>query len=724
MALTPVFNLETTTDVHEDHDILVYQGGELRKLNSKDFLYTKDYIESHINKYRKDIIASLVNMCVDVKDTSSLNDCAMAIDAMDVLEIGVRRLVHNGTNTETLYNASENNEYHNENYNNTGIPQSDPALDRVYKIGDTMTIIPKISIADRDPNTDFIFADWSDANGIKRNDFIGGKYSTTDKWKNGIYPWNSMRKVKIIEKPTGETVFDYNNENSNTKGNWFTEVPLYFIRNAIITEDGIDITDSWPIIPAKYQNKLIYEYKFVCKSMLPGYRPAEFFKSYETKVRMDESNEGEYIYLNSLNCYYKYSSADILEHLDFGVKKYKKVKDNTVKTYVTILDKKHYFSCYEMSKEDITNSNGATVTGAVSRPNKFSITCGKYNGSIIDSHTPFRDWAKNLSSKYYLHDMRSHNDFFITLMEIEFATTNSEFSVKTPKSLSLSLTPIEAVTNSNSVKVKKGYVHIGDTISVGTKLYDRSIAMDRLVDGIESIDDTTDLIYFDGEAIDIPSTARISLSRYISGYTDDDYKVYYRDPNGNISISGSDVKYSTKNPCNGLSFRTGAANGIVENSPIKWNWIENPWGNTRKIIDGLRTVCAKSTNGLMETAYYITNNPDLYQKGIEGDSYRKIKYILSTFSGSNLNCGPIMQYGIDNIYPWAKLVSKLDESYVSHDKYYCEYCFGPDEAGNYFMTYGASYYEGTDHGIYSNSFSKDRYITSTYSISTHFERKE
>lgn len=689
MELKPFYELSTTTNVDENHNILVYQNNEYKKMKSENLFHTKDYIDKNIISKKNDIIEALASLHVNLEEDASFSDIINAMNDIDLFEIGRRRLVHNGTSTETKYDGGTTIST-NPKYKNSGIPQTSPYLDRVYRIGDLTTIIPMTSPANRDPNTDFLFADWSTAAGLKRNDFIGGVHDTTGRWTNGIYPWNKMKKVQILENaenPTPVVNYDLSVDNG---GSYFTEVPLYFIKEEIKTEDGIDITDSWPIVPVQYQNKNVYEYVFVCKSKLSGYRPAEFFKSYKNNIVMAESVTGKYIYLQDLDCYYEADTFNPKE------KRYDIASDESVSDYIKFLDKKHYFACYEAST--YVDSDGKTKFQ--SRPSTFyNKILGKVNVNMANSRT----YARNINKSYQLQDMRSHQDFFGVLSEIEFASLNCQFSVSGVTSLpySSSCTIAEAATDTNTVKVSISSFRVGQTICIGSSLNSSQIATDRFITNIRSESGYYN-ITFTGNPVTVTTSSVLWSTRYICGYTDTDFPYNYTETaDGLYKLENnkyvlaeenySGTRYSPEYTCGGYEYRTGVANGLSSGVggstyPIKWNWIENPWGNTWKYIDGTKVRFDVDKNGLLENSIYTCDNPNLYTSNNNDyeTTYEKIPYIApSEFllnSTRKSSKGYVTQLGRDPKHPWLRLPSKT-ESISSNAYAYSDYFYQNIETG-------------------------------------------
>lgn len=524
MSIKHIDDLDQVTSVDNNHTILVYQDNRLKKINSEELFYSKDYIENNIDKYRRDIIESLNKLNIDTPEDTSLTNLISYISKLDLFEIGVRRIVHDGT--DTRYPTDDQPA----SYTSMGNPQLSWKLDRCYKIGEKLTVISG-SYLNPNPNKDFIYAAEPYQTSITRNDFHGGEYAS-DQWKSGIYPWNSMERVQ------------------DSDGNYFTKVPLYYIKEEFITDNGIDITASYPKIPDKYINNTVYKYTFVSKSRLKGYRPAEFFYKYVYNI-MKEDDNGDYIYLDDLECYTIPTS--------YGTNKRYRLSDelNDI-TYTKILTRYHYFSCYEAAEEVI---NGKPVI--VSKPGLTPLT-----GLTLEE---FRQRCRENS--FYVRDIRSYTDFFCTLMSIEFASTWSD---------------------------------------------------NLTFNGVN----TSNLLLFINE----------------TGTCD----------NSNRTYNNRDTK------------------------TFKWNWIENPYGNTVKVIDGVRILCRKNDNGLYENRIYVSNIPNEYSNTIESSYYNIIRYIMpseyidSYYDDRMHASGTVVQLGYDPIYPWCQLVCKCGDVETGYHDWYSE----------------------------------------------------
>jgi hypothetical protein len=587
--------------IDDNHYIMVYQDNRLKKIDSKDIFYSKNDIEKILIEPKNNIIESLINLGVNVAQNATLFDLINYVNDIDIFEIGVRRLVHDGTNTSNF--TGNPSQINNPKYVNMGNPQSSPSLERCYRIGNILTVIPRNDSPD--PSKDLLYAAMSTSDTMVRNDFYGGDYAS-EQWSSGIYPWNSMEKV------------------IDDNGNHFTKVPLYFIKEEYLTDTGIDISSSYPIIPDKYMNNLVYKYTFVCKVNLPGYRPAEFFYDYK-KYNMVEDKVGDYIYLEDLQCY------TIPSFYKDNDKRYS-LGNNIIDDYSKILTREHYFACYETSTE--YDSNGEYV---VSKPGNIPET-----GFVLDR---LRDLCNIADESYFIRDIRSYTDFYYTLFSIEFATTDCQSIsmgyVNDPTNGTIQ-TIIDDVSNSNTFKVTYNF-KIGSYIAlIGRSgfTYDTH----RKVLSSVANGDGTYTITIDGDPITIEKNSYIYSATYRTG------------------------------SCDEIPFRSAyKSNNASDPVPFKWNWIENIYGNTWKYLDGITIHHEPDNSGLIENRIYVSNNPKLYNDNLE--NYNTVKYIMpSEFlddNGSRTSSNVyVTQLGYDPIYPWCQVPSKC--SSLSSNTGYCD----------------------------------------------------
>ena len=639
MPLKPVYELDTTTTIDENHNLLVYQDNRLKKLNAKDLFYSKDEINNNVVVPKGDIIKSLANLHVAVPSDATLYDLINYVDNIDLFEIGVRRLIHNGTDTTKFSgNPSATN---NPKYVSMGVPQTSSILERCYKIGGLLTVIPNTNTTPNS-NNDLIYANISKYNSMARNDFYGGDYAS-DRWKSGIYPWNSMEKV------------------IDEHGNYFTKVPLYFIKEEYITDTGIDISASWPYIPERFIANNIFKYTFVCKTKLPGYRPADFFYDYKPYTMIEDS-KGLYVYIHDLDCYtipLYYAETDI---------RYSISETATDEGYTKILTRYHYFSCYEASIETV---NGKTKI--TSKPGMLP--------TVSTTLNKFREYCKNTDSSYFVRDIRSYTDFFCTLFEIEFATTNSGSIVVGASSRgpfnNNNTAQIDA-TNTNTVRVNNKFVK-GTYIGIGSSTGSTSVASDRLITSVEEVGTNSGIydITFDGKPVTIKKGNVVWVTRHISGTTD-----------------ASEFRSAFMGIWKGDSTAT-----------FKWNWIENPYTNIWKFIDGFHIKHEVDENGLLENCIYVTNNPALYSDKFTG--YNKVNYIMpSEFLNisNKRTCGGdayVSQLGYDPVYPWCQVASKVgaSDSNGYADKYY-ETTQSSNDGTTRILMIGGSWIYGHASGLY------------------------
>ena len=272
-------------------------------------------------------------------------------------------------------------------------------------------------------------------------DVNGNEVPIENIFARDYHPWNKMKKMQISMDSK-----DYNYDLSiDNGGNYFTEVPLYYIDQKYIIEESyqvtgydgnthlryrpiMDITGIWnamePLecIPEEYQTDSysIGMYKWVCEYPLYGYRPAGFFirkvnkiptidngtydSSVKRYVKIEINNEIYYVlYKNYLESNLKTGEVPSLYCLE----------ETDSSGYNTkILTSKHYFGCYEIS-----NDSRNSIVYSVSRPNKTMAE------NIMRN---MRTYIKNNGSDYYMLDLRSKVDFFDHLIDIEFATLDSQ----------------------------------------------------------------------------------------------------------------------------------------------------------------------------------------------------------------------------------------------------------------------------------------------------------
>lgn len=892
MALKPIYDLNTTDVVKENSDILVYQGNKLKKLKSDDVFVSKDYIDKTIVEQKNDIVEALSKLHANVNEQSTLIDAVNAIDDIDLFEIGTRRLVHNGTNTYdesygySSYDAATGKYTYSQSRNpqviGTGIAQTVTELDRVYKVGDCMTIIPKISYNQRNPETDFIYADYSSSyGGLKRNDFYGGEYAINgSRWSNGIYPWNKMKPVQILENEDGTTSYNYDIgtgknlidglngtytdywyqrddlqqylarlekgktyilsmditgdlgrnpdwvgriiiyksddtniiyqriypntpftwnidsfdnkkiffygilkndpsesitfsnvqlEEGNIRteydsygidngGNYFTEVPLYFIKTQILTEDNIDITSSWPYIPKEYITKNIYEYNFVCKSMLDGYRPASFFLSKENNIDFIEDSNGEYIYLQNLDCYHK-------PKVYGNNTRYSKIPSSNT-DYYTILDNVHYFACYESSSNEVS-SNRSVVC---SRPSIFNYILNWNLSGMPKASTSldtFRTMTRNIdplfksggkqSSPYYIKDMRSHTDFFTILMDIEFANTCHKLFCTGVDNFPYRNMIVESLTN-NTVTVAGDINYSpGMRFTVGSSSYPFESPATRIITMVTHDDGGYTTLEFIGEPV-TPNGSQSYLwtQKVACGLTNSRVPHYFReDPNGyykhtenlKFELIGNNesyigTRYSPVFKVNNPSVygtRSLIANGKDDtiHAPFRWNWIENPYGNSRKFIDGCKVKIEKDINdNLYKNKMFICDNPDLYYSNRttdfgENNAYKPIHYILKSEILNNSidkvrTTGSMYstQVGYDIRYPYARFsvgTSGTSTSGVA-GYFYDSTAYAQSDTARCVLTSG--YYSEPNQCSIRYFYTGTGLANSDWSMCTSFERKE
>ena len=674
MSLPYIFDLPTETSVEEDHDILVYQDNKLKKVNSKNIFYSKTQVKEKILDPKSSIINSLKSLEVNINENASLKDILDSMTSVDLLEIGVRRMVHNGTDTSTI--STPYSVTNSPRFAYMGVAQTAPQLDRCIRVGKSTMIIPAVAVSSRNATTDFLYAGMSVGNVMDRNDFYGinssdgiSYTSTSSRWKNGIYPWNSMQKV------------------TDESGS-YTRVPLYYIKNQILTENGVDISSSWPKIPAEFLGSIIYEYTFVCKSRLSGYRPAAFFIKYDPRAMVEDAN-GEYIYIQDLDCYKKFTGQ---------TSQTKYTRDTTIPSnptsFTKILTNYHDFACYEGSVDTVNGVANCLVSKAGVLP-KTSVTLANFRTYINNTEKAMNGGVATNLNEYYINDIRSWNDFFCVLFDIEFATTNCQQIAEgrsgyndsdgggAPYSASYKVQ--ETVSNTNTIKVNCKGFDIGDYIGIGTSAGNSSVASERLVTDYIDNEDGTYTITFDGSPVNVTT--------------------------GNVVWEGKAVCGSTDiSP-----YRTANAN-TKHYSTFKWNWIENPYAHIWKFVEGIHIRHESDTeiSGTYINSIYVCNNPRYFSSTTGDSNYKKLSYIMPSqyeSGSSTAQNSYVSQLGYDYEYPWVRLTSKLQSSSSNQ---YGDYYYEDSKSGiaDRCLVTGGGWYYGAHDGL--RFFAVDDFLGFSY----------
>ena len=427
MAIENINDLDTArVEVDENGDLkdlflAIYKDNTMNFTNFSNLpVYTKIQIDKKIENFEKEMTLkmqerNIINK-VYIKNEESgelietyltLDQIAEKMNGIAYKEVGVR------------YNISATTGEHTNNSGKNVIRQGNTTL---------------ISGPDLEPSVLSPVFSRLDANG--KEVIVGENLFIRDH-----YPWNKMKKMQISMDNTNYN-YDLSIDNG---GNYFTEVPLYYIDQRYIIEESyedvgydgekhlryrpvMDITGIWdsmdPLqsIPKKYQtdNYSIGMYKWVCEYPLYGYRPASFFirkvnkipviddgtydSTVKRYVKTEINNEVYYVlYKNYLESNLKTEEVPSLYCIE---------ETDSTGYNTKILTGKHYFSCYEVSNEKRNN-----VTYSVSRPNKTVARNTMKN---------MRTYIKNNGKDYYMLDLRAKVDFFDHLMDIEFATLDSQ----------------------------------------------------------------------------------------------------------------------------------------------------------------------------------------------------------------------------------------------------------------------------------------------------------
>ena len=563
------------------------------------------------------------------------------------------------------------------------------------------------------------------------------------------YPWNSMKKMQISMDNT-----NYNYDMSiDNGGNYFTEVPLYYIKQQYIIEEQVtvegstgvryrpilDITGIWnsnnPLdcIPEKYQSSsyCIGMYKWVCEYPLYGYRPASFFVNKVNKLaEVDDGTYGveaeRYVKVNINNedyfiLYKKYLEGNLITE---EVPVLYCLEATDASGYNNkILDPVHRFGCYEMSTETY---DGKTV--AVSKPG--------LNPRIGTTMASFRTYMKNLGKDYFMQDLRSRTDFYGHLMDIEYGTLHCQsvcngFSggiynaahtmpltqTAVTNMIILSGTVVDSIVPGQCISAGASlgsYTLINRAIYESSELLESNVNFSiddsvnyyrsAITDGVPeySTDASTaldDTIYYKANIDTVGDiyVAVISAESEVPTAQSTDigiqYQVYYCTANNYLYIPMSTVSKGrlykvfldreiNKNLPSGtivfnMSWITGSTDVISERNgtrapsltntkyAFKWNWIENPYANIWKFIDGCH-ISHHETEGFdtPHNTIWVCDIPEYYNSDAAHTNYTKItSYVLP---GKEGYCG---QLGYDPLYPWVQLTSKI-QSTIYSDYFY------------------------------------------------------
>lgn len=277
--------------------------------------------------------------------------------------------------------------------------------------------------------------------------------------------------------------------------------------------------------------------------------------------------------------------------------------------------------------------------------------------TVNTSRTSFRTKARATDELCGLIDLKYH-DTLSVLFTVEFATLNSQSKMSGATSLSY--------TNTDAVKAQiteagvnriillnatANALVVGQTIAIGAAEYGSTINNRRVIN-IETYDDTSKAVYFDGEPVNITAGYYISSRGWITGVTDD-----VAASSGSI-VSNSSGKY-----------------------PCKYRGIENLWGNVWQWVDGVNIkdyqahVCADRTK-------YVDSTYD-------GD------YIPLNYVNANTD-GYVKERGYDERYPWARFPVTVGGSTST---YYCDNYYR--NSGERALYFGGTFYHGAYAGLWS-----------------------
>ena len=253
------------------------------------------------------------------------------------------------------------------------------------------------------------------------------------------------------------------------------------------------------------------------------------------------------------------------------------------------------------------------------------------------AHNKTRDGFRKLcnakGNNWYLDDVWAMH-FLDTCFIVMFANSNAqavlgsgrtEFPEDGTKGLALQ------ERTGNYITINKDYAarfFVGQGISIGTGLWNQSLAADRR---ITKIIDSTEVenascIYFDGEPAAITTTSVIWSSLQPTGAT-----IEMASPNGRVD---------------------GKTNGT---SAIRFLWIEDWYGNAWQFRDG---------DNIQRFQHYYCNDRSAYADKVYNGSYFKVGYVAGQKEGY------VKTFGYDKEWPEIEICTEIGAGTTS---YFCDY---------------------------------------------------
>lgn len=279
------------------------------------------------------------------------------------------------------------------------------------------------------------------------------------------------------------------------------------------------------------------------------------------------------------------------------------------------------------------------------------------------AHNKTRDGFRKLcnakGNNWYLDDVWAMH-FLDTCFIVMFANSNAqavlgsgrtEFPEDGTKGLALQ------ERTGNYITINKDYAarfFVGQGISIGTGLWNQSLAADRR---ITKIIDSTEVenascIYFDGEPAAITTTSVIWSSLQPTGAT-----IEMASPNGRVD---------------------GKTNGT---SAIRFLWIEDWYGNAWQFRDG---------DNIQRFQHYYCNDRSAYADKVYNGAYFKVGYVAGQKEGY------VKTFGYDKEWPEIEICTEIGAGTTS---YFCDY-YWMNESGEVVFS-GGHVYNGTSAGPFN-----------------------
>ena len=267
---------------------------------------------------------------------------------------------------------------------------------------------------------------------------------------------------------------------------------------------------------------------------------------------------------------------------------------------------------------------------------------------VTYSRANFRTAARKLdsadsTSKYQITDMQEYVDLIQIPMLIEFATKNMQSIMYGAFGMAYSASHVATADGVASIGANTAIVAnataasfvVGQTIGVGTTLGGNQIASDRVILSIET--DTPEAgsstLTYDGESVQALNTHIIYSLGWKTGKLD-------------------------------IAKASSAIYGEQQKRPISYRFVENPYGNIWKNIDGIKIVNNQA---------FVCVSPKDYDdvassNGIYATPYQKLSYVNLATNGY------FSQLGYDSRFPHVKF--PIDNAGGAGDStFYCDYYY-------------------------------------------------